>query len=96
VLPGPDYGPALGFQQLPVSDIPSAVLFDLLDPISTIRLFGQGAMDRASVPEAAINEDSESWSPENQVGPNRSALEDSDWMIDSESKSSAMDEGTNS
>jgi len=68
MFPEPDYTPARSLKAAPGVNIATMVSFDLLTPPVRI-LLGPGAVNRATMPEAPVHEDSDFRGFENDVGP---------------------------
>jgi len=94
VLPCPKNGPTPGRQDRIVSRISRAVFVDLVRPVAGVRLGWQRSVFRASVPEAAVNEEGNPLLREDDVRADgaRSALY-ADGEVDPKSESGSMEPG---
>ncbi len=96
VLPDSDHGPASGRKVRVIPLIPVFVPSKLCRPVAAISLRA-GAMIGASVPEAAINEDRELCSREDDVGVDRSTLgRNSNWVVHSKAETQGKEGRPNS
>jgi hypothetical protein len=96
VLPDSDHGPARGCEGRVVPPVPVFVASKLCSPVEAISL-RTGAMVGTSVPEAAVDENRELGSREDDVGADSSMLSrNMDWIINSKAKTQGKEGGTNS
>ena len=96
VLPDSDHGPARGCEGRVMPPVPVFVASKLCGPVEAISL-RVGAMVAASVPEAAVDENREPGSREDDVGADSPILSRNlDWIIDSKAKTQGKEGGSNS
>lgn len=96
VLPDSDHGPAGGCEGRVVPPVPVSVASKLCGPVEAISLRA-GAMVGTSVPEAAVDENRELGSREDDVGADSPTLgRNLDWVIDSKAKTQGKEGGSNS
>lgn len=89
VFPESEHGPAVCFQGSSDSGVSRSVRRDLLVPVVAIGRRA-GAVDGASVPEAAIDVYGDPPSGENDVGSNQASAGRSDWEIHPVSETQPM------
>lgn len=82
----------LRFELVAVPRVASAVLLDLLDPVVAICLLREPAVERAAMPEAAVDEDGELCLWKDEIRSNRATPLNRDGPIDSKSKAATMEE----
>lgn len=89
VFPESEYGPTVGFQGGGDSGVSRLVGRDLLVPVAAVGR-GAGAVNGASVPEAAIDVYNDPASGENDVGPNQASSGGTDREVNPISKAQSM------
>lgn len=92
VLPESQHRPSVPFERRRRRSISMAVCFYFVGPIAAIRRWLR-PMDRTSMPEAAVHEDSHSALRKQDIGPDRPTAGDPDWEVHAKAKPCAVQGG---